>query len=276
MTPDLRIQASLNGARGAGDGAAVPLSPGDVVEAARGAVAAGAAELLVHPRTPCGRESLSPRVVGPLVEALRGAGVSVPLSVCASIAAEPDPAGRQARIRSWTVLPDRATVSFADPGAEELARTLLSRGVAVDALIPWPPLADAAPTRALQNLTRFPTWSTGAADTSGAGAAGRSGRGWVRVVVEMAGVEPAAAAWVRRLVLGVPLVLVGRDGAAWPVVRLAARCGAGARIGVGDVLHLPDGRPAPSTAALVAAALATAGAETAARGAGGRPAGSQP
>jgi uncharacterized protein (DUF849 family) len=96
------------------------------------------------------------------------------------------------------------------------------------------------------------------------------------VVVEMAGVEPAAAAWVRRLVPGVPLVLAGRDGAAWPVVRLAARCGAGARIGVGDVLHLPDGRPAPSTAALVAAALATAGAETAARGAGGRPVGSQP
>ncbi|MFD9354954.1 3-keto-5-aminohexanoate cleavage protein [Streptomyces sp. NPDC060031] len=41
---------------------------------------------------------------------------------------------------------------------------------------------------------------------------------------------------------------------AWPVLRLAARCGAGARTGVGDVLHLPDGRPARSNAELVAAA----------------------
>ncbi|MEU6865929.1 3-keto-5-aminohexanoate cleavage protein [Streptomyces sp. NPDC046876] len=387
MSPDLRIQAALNGTRGAGDGAAVPLSPGDVVEAARGAVAAGAAELLVHPRTPCGRESLSPRVVGPLLEALRGAGVSVPLSVCASIAAEPDPAGRQARIRSWTVLPDRATVHFADPGAGALARTLLSRGVAVDAVLPWPPRDGGAPGQDVEELTRFLAGRTtdgagppapsatgpspnapatpggaarrttpngaggggggvvrtapngagatgagtadtcadrartpgaacgGTADTSpncaGAGAGGGgSGRtapngaatdgasapgvgtaspgtadagtagpgtagpgpcGWVRVVVELAGVEPEAVGRLRRLVPGVPLLLVGRDGAAWPALRLAARCGTGARIGVGDVLHLPDGRPAPSTAVLVTAALAAARAETAARGGAGGP-----
>ncbi|MDX6763494.1 3-keto-5-aminohexanoate cleavage protein, partial [Streptomyces sp. F8] len=46
----------------------------------------------------------------------------------------------------------------------------------------------------------------------------------------------------------------GRDGASWPALRLAARCGAAARTGVGDVLHLPDGRPARSNAELVAAA----------------------
>ncbi|MDD9382154.1 3-keto-5-aminohexanoate cleavage protein [Streptomyces sp. ZAF1911] len=39
------------------------------------------------------------------------------------------------------------------------------------------------------------------------------------------------------------------------MLRLAARYGTGARIGVGDVLHLPDGRAARSNAELVAAAV---------------------
>ena len=90
----------------------------------------------MHPRTPCGRESLSPRVAGPLLEVLRGAGVRVPLAVPASLAAEPDPAGRLERVRGWEVLPDRATVSFAEPGAGELGLTLPARGVAVDAVVP--------------------------------------------------------------------------------------------------------------------------------------------
>ncbi|MFD5880141.1 3-keto-5-aminohexanoate cleavage protein, partial [Streptomyces yangpuensis] len=127
---------SLNGSRGAADGPAVPMSPQDLAESAVRAVAAGAAEVLVHPRTPCGRESLSPRVVGPLLEVLRGAGVGVPLTVPASIGAEPDPAERRARIRAWTVLPDRAVVHFAEPGAAALALALLERGVAVDAVVP--------------------------------------------------------------------------------------------------------------------------------------------
>ncbi|WP_349637050.1 3-keto-5-aminohexanoate cleavage protein [Streptomyces sp. RerS4] len=50
------------------------------------------------------------------------------------------------------------------------------------------------------------------------------------------------------------ILLFGREGAAWPTLRLAARCGADARIGVGDVLRLPDGAPARSNAELVAAA----------------------
>ncbi|MDD9382155.1 hypothetical protein M8Z33_37040 [Streptomyces sp. ZAF1911] len=126
------------------------MSPGDLVQAALAAVAAGGREVLVHARTPCGRESLSPRVVGPLLEALRGAGIGggtglrggpgtgggVAVSVAVSVGSEPDHAGRLARVRSWTVLPDRAVVRFAEPGARELAEELLERGVAVDAEVP--------------------------------------------------------------------------------------------------------------------------------------------
>lgn len=229
------LQVALNGSRGAGDGGAVPLSPVDLAESALAAVAAGAGEVLVHPRTPCGRESLSPRVVGPVLAELRGAGVRVPLAVPAGVAAEPDPAGRLERVRSWTVLPDRAVVPFAEAGAEPLGRALLERGVAVDAVVP---LGGGAGT---EQLARFLAWSP-------------PGFGQVRLVVELAEADPALVAGMRWLP-PVPVVLYGREDAAWPVLRLAARCGAGARIGVGEVLSLPDGRPARSNAELVAAAV---------------------
>ncbi|WP_323188258.1 3-keto-5-aminohexanoate cleavage protein [Streptomyces sp. NBC_00249] len=225
----------LNGSRGAAEGAAVPLSPPDLAESALAAVAAGAGEVLVHPRTPCGRESLSPRVVGPVLAELRGAGVRVPLSVPADVEAEPDPGARLERVRSWTVLPERATVRFAEPGARELAQVLLARGVAVDAVVPLGGGAGPEP------LARFLAWAA-------------PDRGPVRLVAELAAPDPALVAGLCWLP-PVPVVLYGRDAASWPVLRLAARCGAGARTGVGDVLRLPDGRPARSNAELVAAAL---------------------
>ncbi|MFD3549079.1 3-keto-5-aminohexanoate cleavage protein [Streptomyces sp. NPDC058655] len=233
MRPPLLV--SLNGARGAADGPAVPMSPRGLAESALAAVAAGAGEVLVHPRTPCGRESLSPRVVGPVLEELRGAGAGVPVSVSLGIGAEPDAAERLARVRSWTVLPDRAAVHFAEPGAVELAEALLARGVAVDAVVPLGGRTGPEP------MARFLAWPV------------RGPGGRVRLVAELAEAEPALVAGLGGLP-PVGLVLYGRGEAAWPVLRLAARCGTGARTGAGDVLSLPDGRPARSNAELVAAA----------------------
>ncbi|MFE9800778.1 3-keto-5-aminohexanoate cleavage protein [Streptomyces goshikiensis] len=252
------LQVSLNGSRGAAEGAAVPMSPEDLVEAALAAVAAGAGELLVHPRTPCGRESLSPRVVGPLLKALRGAGTGVPVVVPAGVGAEPDPAGRLERVRSWGVLPDRAAVHFGEPGAEELAGALLDRGVAVDAVVPLgsgtgSPQTAGGEAVGVEPLARFLAWPA-------------PDHGRVRLVAEPAAADPALVAGLRWLP-PVPVLLFGREAAAWPVLRLAARCGAGARIGLGDVRHLPDGRPARSNAELVAAAVAELAATAAPAGA---------
>ncbi|MFD3777224.1 3-keto-5-aminohexanoate cleavage protein [Streptomyces sp. NPDC058612] len=248
MRPPLLV--SLNGGRGAADGPAVPMSPGALAESALGAVAAGAGEVLVHPRTPCGRESLSPRVVGPALEALRDAGVGVPLSVPAGVPAEPDPAARLDRVRSWPVLPDRAEVRFAEPGAVELAEALLDRGVSVDAVVPLGGPAGPEP------LARFLAWPL------------RDPGGRVRLAVELAAAQPALVAGLGGLP-PVALLLYGRGDAAWPVLRLAARCGTGARTGAGDVLHLPDGRRARSNAELVAAAVAVRAEADAAGTAGG-------
>ncbi|WP_052758084.1 3-keto-5-aminohexanoate cleavage protein [Streptomyces yangpuensis] len=245
---------SLNGSRGAADGPAVPMSPQDLAESAVRAVAAGAAEVLVHPRTPCGRESLSPRVVGPLLQALRGAGVGVPLTVPASIGAEPDPDERRARVRAWTVLPDRSVVHFAEPGAAALALALLERGVAVDAVVPLAGPAGPEPLERLRSwLTRIP--SAGADGVRVAAeiteprtdipctGPGRPTEAVARAGLPVGSCEPPGG-----------VLLFGRDGASWPALRLAARCGTAVRTGVGDVLHLPDGRPARSNAELVAAA----------------------
>ncbi|MFG2711483.1 3-keto-5-aminohexanoate cleavage protein [Streptomyces goshikiensis] len=295
------LQVSLNGSRGAAEGAAVPMSPEELVEAALGAVAAGAGEVLVHPRTPCGWESLSPRVVGPVLEALRDAGTGLPVVVPAGVGAEPDPAGRLERVRSWTVLPDRAAVHFGEPGAEELARALLARGVAVDAVVPLGGGVGntGSPGAAGRGAAGSGTdgvvgaagrgaagsGTDGVVGAAGRGAAGEAGSGadgveplvrflaWpapdhgrVRLVAEPAAADPALVAGLRWLP-PVPVLLCGRETAAWPVLRLAARCGAGARIGLGDVLHLPDGRPARSNAELVAAAVAELAATAAPAGA---------
>ncbi|WP_308346439.1 3-keto-5-aminohexanoate cleavage protein [Streptomyces sp. ISL-66] len=157
------------------------------------------------------------------------------LSVLASVPAEPDPAGRVARVRSWTVLPDRAVVRFAEPGARELAEALLERGVAVDAEVPV--------GGSTEPLARFLAWPV-------------RDPARVRILAELASADPGSTVELLRRLPPVPVLLFGRDAAAWPVLRLAARCGTGARIGVGDVLHLPDGRSARSNAELVAAAVA--------------------
>jgi uncharacterized protein (DUF849 family) len=50
------------------------------------------------------------------------------------------------------------------------------------------------------------------------------------------------------------VLLHGEGSSCWPVLRHAVRRGLATRIGLEDVLELPDGGPAPDNAALVRAA----------------------
>ncbi|MFB6629874.1 3-keto-5-aminohexanoate cleavage protein [Streptomyces sp. NPDC056362] len=226
------LQVCLNGVRGPAESAAVPMSPESLAESAARAVAAGAREVRVHPRTPCGRTSLSPRVLGPVLTGIRSA-LGAPVPVTTAVSAEPDRDRRAERIRSWTVLPDLVSVEWHEPGAEELATALLERGVGVEAAL----------------------WS----GTDGPGRFARSPlapavrRVLARVAAEDA---PGPAEALVRPAAGVPVLLHGEEGGVWPVLRLARRLGADARIGLEDTLSLPDGTRARSNAELVTAALA--------------------
>ncbi|MEU9333663.1 3-keto-5-aminohexanoate cleavage protein [Streptomyces sp. NPDC048290] len=241
-TPAARsLLVCLNGTRSAADGAVVPLTPDALAGSAAAAVAAGATGVQVHPRTPCGRGSLSPRVLGPVLAAVR-ARVRVPVGVCAGARAEPGPADRLERVASWTVLPDHASVDWHEPGAERLAAALLERGVAVEAGL----------------------WS----DTDGPDRFARSPlrHRVLRVLAEVGNHDPATAADSARTLLarigtahGRPILLHGTEGGTWPVLHLARWLGLETRIGLADTLTLPGGGRARSNAELVEAAVGVSG-----------------
>ncbi|WP_327716127.1 3-keto-5-aminohexanoate cleavage protein [Streptomyces sp. NBC_00490] len=231
------VQVCLNGSRGAADGAVVPLSPQALADSAAAAVAAGATDIHVHPKSPCGDDTLSPRVLAATLDAIR-ARVSVPVGVTTGAWTEPDPARRLERVRDWTVLPDHASVNWHEPGAEELAAALIERGVGVEAGI-WSG-TDAASRFAVSPL----------------------GPRVLRVLAEVTDGSPQTAEDTARALLaevgaahGRPVLLHGEDGGAWPVLRLAGRLRLATRIGLEDTLVLPDGEPASSNAQLVAAGL---------------------
>ncbi|WP_055416116.1 3-keto-5-aminohexanoate cleavage protein [Streptomyces pactum] len=232
------VQVCVNGTRGSRDGAVVPLSPEAIAESAAAAVAAGATDVHVHPKTPCGQDTLSPRVLAATLEAVR-ARVPVPVGVTTGAWAEPGPAARVARVRSWTVLPDHASVNWHEPGAEEVAAALVERGVGVEAGL----------------------WS----GTDGPALFLRSPLGpkVLRVLAEVTDTDPATAADSAHALLadlgtahGRPVLLHGEDAGAWPVLRLAGRLGLATRIGLEDTLFLPDGHRAASNAELITAGLA--------------------
>ncbi|MFF8512184.1 3-keto-5-aminohexanoate cleavage protein [Streptomyces sp. NPDC015492] len=236
------LQVCLNGTRGPGDCAGVPMSPESLAESAARAVAAGAGEVRAHPRTPCGSPSLSPRVLGPVLEAVRAA-VGGGVRITTAVTAERDAGRRVERIRSWTVLPDLVAVDWHEPGAEDAAGALLARGIGVEAGL-W-------------------------AGTDGAERFARSALapGVRRILVKVP--HPAADGDAERAALsflsglgppaGTAVLLHGEGPGAWPVLRLAGRLGLGARIGLEDTLLLPDGTAARSNAELVAAARVASG-----------------
>ncbi|GCD38831.1 hypothetical protein OEIGOIKO_06650 [Streptomyces chrestomyceticus JCM 4735] len=233
------VQVCLNGSRNAAGSGVVPMVPAELADAAGKAVAAGARDIHVHPRSPCGRESLAPGVLTPVLEAVR-AVVDVPVGVTTGAWAEPDPERRAACVRAWPVLPDHASVNWHEPGAEAVATALLERGVGVEAGI-W---------SGTDGAERF--------------AASPLGPRVLRVLAEV--MDPCAGS-ARKTAHGLlraldaygahgrPVLLHGEDGGAWPVLRLAGELGLATRIGVEDTLLLPDGSPAASNAELVRAAL---------------------
>ncbi|MFD1658469.1 3-keto-5-aminohexanoate cleavage protein [Streptomyces caeni] len=233
------VQVCVNGTRGAADGAAVPMSPGAMAESAAAAVAAGASDVHVHPKTPCGRDTLSARAVAAALGEIR-ARVAVPVGVTTGAWAEPDPAARVERIRAWTVLPDHASVNWHEPGAESVAAALIARGIGVEAGI-WSGTDGAARFTASPLRPQV-----------------------LRVLAEVTDPDPDTAEETARALLSdlggvlsrLPVLLHGEGTGAWPVLRLAGRLGLAARIGLEDTLLMPDGERAESNAQLVREGLA--------------------
>lgn len=229
----MAVQACLNGARTRAEHPAVPLSAGELAADAIAVRRAGAVAVHVHPRDAAGAPTIRPRPCDAAVGAIRAAvpGVPVGLSTAASI--DPDPFARAAAFGSWKQRPDFVSVNVAELGWAGIMRAARHAGIAVEAGLASP--ADAAELIASPFAHQV-----------------------LRVLVEVDGNAEDARAIAQLIPRGVPQLWHGYGPGTWEVIAAGTAAGCDVRIGLEDVLVLPDGRTAADNAELVAAAIALA------------------
>ena len=234
------IKACLNGARPAGSHPALPLTPEALARDAASALAAGAELVHIHPRRPDGTQGLDAETVGSAVAAIheRCPGLRVGVTTIAGI--EPDAEHTIAAVRSWTVLPDFASVNVHEAGSAEIAAALLEMGIGVEAGL-W--TADNA-----RALVEQP-WAARCERILVETVRARSADDALAAAQAMIGILDAAR-------LDVPRLVHGFGDTAWPVLSYALANGYQTRIGLEDVFTLPDGWPAHDNAELVRTAVA--------------------
>lgn len=228
------LQCCVNGSREREEHPAVATTALECADQAAAAVAAGARDLHVHPRTADGRDSLAASDVATWIEAIRDR-VDVPVGVTTGAWAWSPRRSAASAIAEWTVMPDHASVNWHEPQAASVCRALNERGVAINV--------------GLWTETDARSWL----DSS-----------WVDatsvVLLELADLPDQLDA-ARGLVdlvrpTGIPVLLHGEGRSAWPVLDLAVELGVRTRIGLEDVLDGPDGQQVIGNAELVEIAVA--------------------
>ncbi len=234
-SPRIYVKACINGARTPDQHPNLPITPEQLAEEAVAVHQAGAKAVHMHPKTTDGVDSLLARDVDAAVSAVRHAVPGLPLGVTTGYWALPDADERLRAVEAWGVLPDFASVNWHEPGSDELARLLLSKGLGVEVGIFH---AEAAESWAASEFARH----------------------CMRVMIEMQGdADIATADDLLSQVLAAgspaPVLLHGLDESCWPLLEHAGVRGVQTRIGMEDTLRLPDGSPTPDNAALVSAAV---------------------
>jgi len=234
-SPKIYLKACINGARTPDQHPNLPVTPDQLAAEALAAHQAGANAVHLHPKTADGVDSLLPEAVDAAVAAVRHTAPGLPLGVTTGYWALPDADKRLRAVRAWTELPDFASVNWHEPGAEELADHLLSRGIGVEA--------------GLFHEEAATAW-----------ASSEFAPHCMRVMVELGpDADTAAADDLLALVMAAgspaPVLLHGFDESCWPLLEHAAQRGVQARIGLEDTVRLPDGSAASSNAALISAAV---------------------
>jgi uncharacterized protein (DUF849 family) len=235
ISPKIYLKACINGARTPDQHPNLPVTPEQLAAEALAVHGAGAKAVHMHPKAADGADSLLPDDVDAAVSAVRHAAPGLPLGVTTGFWALPDADARLRAVDGWTVLPDFASVNWHEPGSEDLARLLLSKGLGVEVGI----------------------FDTEAAESW---AASEIAQHCMRVMIELqADGDIATADDLLSHVIAAgshaPVLLHGFDESCWALLEHAAMRGVQARIGLEDTLRLPDGSTAPDNAALVSAAV---------------------
>ncbi|MBZ9723654.1 3-keto-5-aminohexanoate cleavage protein [Mesorhizobium sp. CO1-1-11] len=231
------VQACINGARSRDFHPRLPLTAQAMAGDAASCVAAGAAELHIHPRGAGGRESLA--AVDATVLAVRQACPGTLIGVSTGAWIENDVARTRAAIAAWRELPDYASVNLSETDAPAVMELLRKQGIGIEAGLAttedaerFVALADHG--RVLRILIEIDIPDLPAALDEAHG---------IAAILERAG--------VRRQIL-----LHGVDGTVWPFVDLARQKRWSTRVGLEDGKTLADGTVARDNAEIVAATAA--------------------
>lgn len=213
----------------------MPITAAELQADAMACGAAGAHAFHVHPRDAEGFERLDPEWVDAAANAVHDVS-RWPVSVSTGAWIQGEQRHRAALLARWTG-PDAASVNLSEDEALDTIRTLLGRGIRVEAGV----------------------WSVEDADLLlRSGLADRIERVLVELVdppgADVLAVADEIHARLDRGDLLVPRLQHGEGEHAWTALEDAVRRGIDTRIGLEDVLVLPDGTLAPDNAALVAAA----------------------
>jgi uncharacterized protein (DUF849 family) len=225
----MAVKACLNGARGRDEHPALPLTPQELAADAIAVRDAGAFAVHVHPRDAGGAQTMAARACDPAVAAIRAAVRRLPIGLSTSEAIDPDPFARAAAIGAWRTRPDFVSVNVSEVGWAGIVRAALHSGIAVEAGL-------ATPADAEQFVGSPFTYQV------------------LRALVEVDGGAEDAQAIARLIPGGIPQLWHGYGARTWEVLAAAAAAGRDVRVGLEDVLVLPDGRVAAGNAELVAAA----------------------
>jgi uncharacterized protein (DUF849 family) len=230
VATEMAVKACLNGGRTRAEHPAVPLAPAELAADAAAVRRAGAFAVHVHPRDAGGAQTLKGAACDAAVAAIRAAVPGLPVGLSTAEAIDPDPFSRAAAVRAWRQRPDFVSVNFSELGWAGIARAAVHAGIGVEAGLATP--ADA------EELARSPFTHQ-----------------VVRALVEVDGGAEDARAVAQLIPSGIPQLWHGFGERTWEVLSAAATAGVDVRVGLEDVLVLPDGRTAADNAELVAAAV---------------------
>ncbi len=235
------LQAVLNGSRPEDAHPALPIVPRHLARDARAVAEQGVSSVHIHPRDREAMETLDPAYVGDAVAAIRAEVPGMEIGVPTGRWIQPDPQRRVEAVLAWGHLgigkPDVCSVNVHENGWERVCSAAESVGIGVE----------------------LGVWTSGDAVTL---RRNRVPKGTTRVLAESTVSDPstAVAEGVRIMRalgsdLGVPVLLHGEEGGAWPVLEYAMGLNIDTRIGFEDVLVLPDGWLATGNDNLVTKAL---------------------
>ncbi|MBV8431764.1 MAG: 3-keto-5-aminohexanoate cleavage protein [Solirubrobacterales bacterium] len=222
--------ACLNGGRAREEHPAVPQSPGELAADALAVRRAGAFAVHVHPRDAAGAQTLRARECDAAVAAIRKAVPGLPVGLSTAEAIDPDPFARAAALGSWRERPDFVSVNLAELGWPGIVRAALHAGIGVEAGLASPGDAEQLAGSPFTHQV-------------------------LRALVEVEGDAEDARAISELVPVEIPQLWHGYGQRTWEVLRAGAGAGYDVRVGLEDVLTLPDGRSAADNAELVATAV---------------------